>query len=136
MTALLSGGSFSSSSSLLESLALGVREAHMVEKAPSAETSTQVLTLRKEEDPAATPMANLVSVPPVDAASMGVDSIILSSDSEDEVDWEALVAGDEVDHEALVAEDVDDVESVGSWSPSRTDGGLDTLLLTLALMLA
>jgi hypothetical protein len=50
---------------------------------------------------------------------MGVDSIILSSDSEDEVDWEVLVAGDEVNWEALAAEDVDDVESVGSWSPSR-----------------
>jgi hypothetical protein len=31
-------------------------------------------------------MANLISVPPVDAALMGVDSIVLSSDSEDKVD--------------------------------------------------
>jgi hypothetical protein len=42
-------------------------------------------------------MANLVSIPPVDATSVEVDLIVLSSDSEDEVDWEALVAGDEVD---------------------------------------
>jgi glycine cleavage system protein P-like pyridoxal-binding family len=70
--------------------------------------------LRKEEDPAAAPAANLISVPPVDAALMGVDLIILSSDSKGEVDWEALVARDEVDWEALAAEDVDDVESVGS----------------------
>jgi hypothetical protein len=45
---------------------------------------------------------------------MGVDLIILSNDSEDEIDWEVLIAGDEVDWEALTAEDVDDVESVGS----------------------
>jgi hypothetical protein len=50
---------------------------------------------------------------------MGVDLIILSSDSKDEVDWEVLFAGDEVDWEALDAEDANDIESVGSWSPSR-----------------
>jgi hypothetical protein len=50
---------------------------------------------------------------------MEVDLIVLSSDSEDKVDWEGLVTGDKVDWEALAAEDVDDVESVGSWSPSR-----------------
>jgi hypothetical protein len=44
--------------------------------------------------------------------------IILSSGSEDEVDWEALIVEDEVDWEVLAAED-DNVESVGSWSPSR-----------------
>jgi hypothetical protein len=49
---------------------------------------------------------------------MGVDLIVLSSGSEDEVDWETLIAEDEVDWEVLAAED-DDVESVGSWSPSR-----------------
>jgi hypothetical protein len=51
---------------------------------------------------------NLVSVPPVDVALMGVDFVILSSDSEDEVDWETLVIRDEVDWEALAAEDVDE----------------------------
>jgi hypothetical protein len=47
-----------------------------------------------------------------------VNLIALSSDSEDEVDWEALITEDEVDWEVLATED-DDVESVGSWSPSR-----------------
>jgi hypothetical protein len=47
-----------------------------------------------------------------------VDLIALSSGSKDEVDWEALIAEDEVDWEVLAAED-DDVEFVGSWSPSR-----------------
>jgi hypothetical protein len=47
------------------------------------------------------------------------DLIILSSDSEDEVDWEALAAEDEVDWDTLVAEDDDDVESVGSRSLAR-----------------
>jgi hypothetical protein len=64
-------------------------------------------------------MANLVSIPLVDATLMGFDLIILSSGSEDEVDWEALVAENEVDWEALAAKDVDNIESVGSWSPSR-----------------
>jgi hypothetical protein len=36
-------------------------------------------------------MVNLISVPPVDA-----NLIVLSSGSEDEVDWEALIAEDEV----------------------------------------
>jgi hypothetical protein len=71
-------------------------------------------TLQKEEDPAAAPATNLVFVPPIDDALMGVDLIILSSNSEDEFDWEALFAEDEVDWEALAAEDVDDVESMGS----------------------
>jgi hypothetical protein len=48
-----------------------------------------------------------------------VDLIVLSSYSEDEVDWEALIARDEVDWVALDDEDVDDVGFVGSWSPSR-----------------
>jgi hypothetical protein len=42
--------------------------------------------LRKEEDPAVAPVGNLVSIPPIDAALIGVDLIVLSSDSEDEVD--------------------------------------------------
>jgi hypothetical protein len=49
---------------------------------------------------------------------MGVNLIALSSGSKDEVDWEALVAKDEVDWEVPAAED-DDIESVGSKSPSR-----------------
>jgi hypothetical protein len=72
-----------------------------------------------QEDPTAAPVVNLVSVPPVDAASMEVDLIVPSSDSEDKVDWEALVIGDEVYSEALTTEDVDDIKSVGSWSPLR-----------------
>jgi predicted dinucleotide-binding enzyme len=78
-----------------------------------------VPSLWKEEDPAAAPMANLVSIPPVVVASVEVNLIVLSGDNEDEVDWKALIAGDEVDCEALDAEDVDDVESVGHWSLSR-----------------
>jgi hypothetical protein len=50
---------------------------------------------------------------------MDVDLIVLSSYSEDEVDWEALVTEDEIDWEALADEDDDDIEFVGSWSPSR-----------------
>jgi hypothetical protein len=100
-------------------LSLGVREALVVEKAPPARTSTPVPSLRKDEDLGAAPAVNLASVPPIDAASMDVDLIVLSSGSEDEVDWEALVTEDEIDWEALTDEDDDDVESVGSWSPSR-----------------
>jgi predicted dinucleotide-binding enzyme len=99
-------------------LSLGVREASVVEKAPPARTSMPVPTLWKE-DPAAALAANLVSVPPVDAALMGVDFIVLSSYNEDEVDCKALVAGDEVDWEALAAKDINDIESVGSWSLTR-----------------
>jgi hypothetical protein len=44
------------------------------------------------EDPLAAPAVNPVSAPLVDAKL-----IMLSSDSEDEVDWEALVVEDEVD---------------------------------------
>jgi hypothetical protein len=50
---------------------------------------------------------------------MDADLIVLSSSSEDKVDWEALVAEDEINWEALAGEDDDNVESVGSWSPSR-----------------
>jgi hypothetical protein len=44
--------------------------------------------------------------------------IVLSSGSEDEVDWKALITEDEVNWDVLATED-DEVESVGSWSPSR-----------------
>jgi hypothetical protein len=91
----------------------------MVEKAPLVGTSTSVLSSRKEEAPMVAPMANLVSTPPVNATLVEVDLIILSSDNENEVDWEALVIEDEVYWEALAAEDDDDVKSVGSWSPLR-----------------
>jgi hypothetical protein len=91
-----------------------------VEKAPLVGTSTPVLPLRKKEGLAAALVVNLVPISLVDATSAGADLIILSSDSEDEVDWEALAAEDEVDWEALVAEDDDDVEFVGSGSPTRS----------------
>jgi hypothetical protein len=42
-------------------------------------------------------VVNPVSIPPADADVMGVNLIALSSGSEDEVDWEALIAEDEVD---------------------------------------
>jgi hypothetical protein len=57
-------------------------------------------------------LRSILSLLPVDAKL-----IVLSSDSEDEVDWKALIAEDEVDWEVLAAEG-DEVESVGSWSPS------------------
>jgi hypothetical protein len=63
------------------------------------------------EDPAVAPAVNPISAPLVDE-----NLVILSSGSEDEVDWEALIAEDEVDWEVLALED-DEVESVGSWSP-------------------
>jgi hypothetical protein len=53
--------------------------------------------LRKEDGIAVALVANLVPVSLVDATSVGADLIVLSSDSEDEVDWEALTAEDEVD---------------------------------------
>jgi hypothetical protein len=68
----------------------------MVEKAPPARTSMPVPSLRKNEDPGAVPAVNLVSVHPIDAASVDADLIVLSSGSEDKVDWEALVAKDEI----------------------------------------
>jgi hypothetical protein len=74
--------------------------------------------LWEKEDPAAAPAVNPISVPSIDVDLIGVDLIVLSSGSEDKVDWEALIAEDEVDWEVLAAKD-DDIESVGSWSPSR-----------------
>jgi hypothetical protein len=82
----------------------------------------------------AAPVANLVSVPPVDAALMGVDLIILSSDSEDEVDWKALVVADEVNWEVLLKMSM--MSSLWVASPCRGfDSDLDALRLALALML-
>jgi hypothetical protein len=131
-----SGGSSPSSSSLLASLPFGVCGALLVEKAPPTETSVSVPSLWKEEDPAAAPAANLVSVPPIDAASVEVDLIVLSSDSEDEVDWEALIAGDEVARKLLPLK-MSTTSSLWVAGPHRgSNGGLDMLLLALALMLA
>jgi hypothetical protein len=53
--------------------------------------------LWEEEDPAAARTVNVVSASPIDADLMVVDLIVLSSGSEDEVDWEVLIAEDEVD---------------------------------------
>jgi hypothetical protein len=86
MMAPSSGGSSSSASSSPASLALGVREAPVVEEAPSAETSKLVPSLREEADPMVALVVNLISIPPVDADLMGVDLITLSSGREDEVD--------------------------------------------------
>lgn len=44
--------------------------------------------------------------------------IILSSNSEDEIDWDSLASEDEIDWETVTVED-DEVESVGSGSPTR-----------------
>jgi hypothetical protein len=85
----------------------------MEKEALPAGTSKPVPSSRKVEDPVAAPVVNPVSAPPVDA-----ELIVLSSDNEDEVDWEALIVEDEVDWEVLAVED-HDVESMGSWSPSR-----------------
>jgi hypothetical protein len=53
----------------------------MEKKAPPAETSKLVPSSQEVEDPVAAPVVNPVSTPPVDAKL-----IVLSSDSEDEVD--------------------------------------------------
>jgi hypothetical protein len=98
--------------------ALGAHDAPVVEDALPVRISKLVPSLREGEDPAAAPMVNPVSIPPADADLMGVNLIALSSGSEDEVDREALIVKDEVDWEVLAVED-DNVESVGSWSPSR-----------------
>jgi hypothetical protein len=103
VAAASSGKSSSTSSSLSASSSFGVREALAVEKAPLVRTSAPVQPLRKEYGLAAAPVANLIPISLVDATSAGVNLIILSSDSEDEVDWEALAAEDEVDWETLVA---------------------------------
>ena len=73
----------------------------VVEKAPLVGTSSPVVPLQKKEDPSAASLVNLVRISAVDATSTRADLIVLSSDSEDEVDWEALAAEDEVDWEAL-----------------------------------
>jgi hypothetical protein len=56
-----------------------------------AGTSKPVPSSWKVEDPAAAPAVNPVSAPLVDA-----NLVVLSSGSEDEVDWEVLIAEDEV----------------------------------------
>jgi hypothetical protein len=79
-----------------------------------------VLPLRKKNGLAAAPVVNLVPISLVYATSVGADLIILSSDTEDEVDRVALVTEDEVGWEALVAEDNNNVEYMGSGSPTRS----------------
>ena len=69
----------------------------VVEKAPLVGTSAPVVPLQKKEDPSAAPVVTLVPLSAADATLTRADLIILSSDSEDEVDWEALAAKDEVD---------------------------------------
>jgi hypothetical protein len=97
MTAPSSGGS-SSLASLSPALsAHGAHDAPAVEDAPPAGTLKPVPSLWEEEDPAAALTVNPISVPPADADLMGVNLIALSSGSEDEVDWEALIVEDEVD---------------------------------------
>jgi hypothetical protein len=78
-----------------------------VEEALAVGTSKPVPFLREEEDLAVVPAVNPVSIPPDDVDLMGVDLIVLSSSSEEEVDWEVLAIEDDV------------VVFVGSWSPSR-----------------
>jgi hypothetical protein len=107
-----SGGSSSSASSSPVSSSPSVRGALVEKEVSPAGTSKLVPSSRKVEDPAAAPAVNPVPAPLVDA-----NLVVLSSGSEDEVDWEALIAEDEVDWEVLASED-DEVESVGSWSPS------------------
>jgi hypothetical protein len=116
MAAAASGGSSSLASSSPVLSALSAPDAPVVVDAPPFETSKPVPSLR-EEDLAVVPAVNLVFVPPADADLMVVNLIALSSDSENEVDWVALIAKDEVDWEVLTVED-DNVESVDSWSPS------------------
>jgi hypothetical protein len=53
-----------------------------------------VLLLQKKEGLAIAPVVNLVPISLVDA-TLGVDLIILSSNNEDEVDWETLATEDE-----------------------------------------
>jgi hypothetical protein len=96
----------SSASSSPASLFPGVFRAPMEKEAPPAGTSKLVPSSREVEDPVAALAVNPISAPPIDAKL-----IILSSDSEDEV------AEDEVIWEVLAIEG-DEVESMGSWSPS------------------
>ena len=107
--------SSSGRSSLLPSLSAPP----MVGKAPLVGTSAPVVPLQKKEDPLAAPVVTLVPLSATDATSTRADLIVLSSDSEDEVDWEALAAEDKVDWGALAVEDDDDVESMGSGSLVR-----------------
>jgi hypothetical protein len=53
--------------------------------------------LHKKEGLVAAPVVNFVPISLIDATLARADLIVLSSDSEDEVDWEALTVEDEVD---------------------------------------
>jgi hypothetical protein len=68
-----------------------------VEKVSLVRTSTPVLPLHKKEGLVAAPVVNFVPISLIDATLARADLIVLSSDSEDEVDWEALTVEDEVD---------------------------------------
>jgi hypothetical protein len=88
-----------------------------------------------EEDPAVAPAVNLVSIHPIDADLMGVDLIVLSSGSKDEVDWEALIARMKSTEKFLPEK----MMTSSLWVAGLrrgSNGGLGTLLLALALMLA
>jgi hypothetical protein len=91
MVTSLSGGSSSSASLLLESLSLGVCGALVEKEVPPTKRSRPVPSSREVEDLVAAPTINPVSAPLV-----GANLTVLSSGSEDEVDWEALIAEDEV----------------------------------------
>jgi hypothetical protein len=92
MVTLSSEGSSSSASSSSESSSLGVCGAPAEKEISLVETSKPVLSSQEVEDPAIAHAVNPISTPHIDAKL-----IILSSGSEDKVDWEALIADDEVD---------------------------------------
>jgi hypothetical protein len=87
-----SGGSSSSASLLLASSSPSVCGALVEKEAPPARTSKPVPSSWKVEDPMVAPAVNPASAPLVDE-----NLVVLSSGSEDEVDWEALITEDEVD---------------------------------------
>jgi hypothetical protein len=107
-----SENSSSLASSSAASASPGVFWALVEKEALPAGASKPVPSSQEVEDPVAAPVVNPIYALPVDAKF-----IILSSDSEDEVDWKALIAEDDIDQEVLAAEG-DEVESMGSWSPS------------------
>jgi hypothetical protein len=111
---MATSSSENSSSSASSSPALsssGVFGALVEKEAPPAGTSKPVPSSQEVEDLVVAHAVNPISAPPIDAKL-----IVLSSESEDEVDWKALIAEDKVDWEVLATEG-DEVESVGSWSP-------------------
>jgi hypothetical protein len=97
-----------------------------VEEAPPAETSKSVLSLREEEDPVAAPAVNPISISPIDAL--------------------AVVAGTNL----IGKRSLSRMKLTGKFLPQKmtmlslwvvglrrgSDGGLGTLLLALALILA